>query len=192
MMSRNDVPLPATVTALALTLLVAGLLALAAFLLAALGVALQRGMLVAEDRDTLQVLYLLRSRVPLLLVAAALLVLAAAWAFLRAHAVWLGRRSGFWSAQRKAAAASVVGAVLAAHHALAATGSAEGLVFGLLLGVLGLLSFGVMLGAGEPDPLPPRPLLAGHHGLTMPSMRPGWRTPPSHPANATRPRRTLR
>jgi hypothetical protein len=191
-MSRNEVPVSATVTALILNLLAAGVLALTAFLLAALGVWLQRGMLVAEDRDTLLLLQILHSRVPLLFVAVALLVLAAAWAFLRAHAVWLGRRSGFRSAQRKAAAVSVVGAVLAAHHALAATGSAEGLVFGLLLGVLGLLSFGVMFGAGEPDSPPARLAVAAHHGLSVASMRPGWRTPPTRLGDAGRPRRSLR
>lgn len=191
-MSRNDVPLSATVTALVLNLLVAALLALAAFLLAALGVALQRGLVVAQDRDTLIALHLLRGRAPMLFVAAFLLVLAAAWASLRAHAVWLGRRSGFWSAQRKAAAASVVGAILSAHHAVAETGSVEGLVFGALLGVLGLLSFGVMHGAGEPDPPPHRPMAAGQAGLTVASPRPGWRTAPPRLGTPGRTRRSLR
>lgn len=191
-MPRDAAPLPATATELVLNLLATLLLALAAFLLAALAVALQRGLLVAEDRDTLLMLQLLRGRVPMLYLGSAVLVLAAAWAFLRAHAAWLGRRSGFWSAQRKAAALGVLGATLAAHHALSAAGSAEGLVGGVLLGLIGLLSLGVMLGAGEPDPPSRGAATGGHAGLSVASLRPGWRMPPTRLGTTGRGRRSLR
>lgn len=188
-MRSNEVRVSALATALVINLLVAGSLALGAFLLAALGTALQRGLLVAEDRDTLLLLQMLRGRVPMLFLGAVLLVLAAAWTFLRAHAALMGRRSGVWSAQRKAVAASVLGAVLAAHHGLNAAGTAEGLIGGLLLGVMGLLAFGVMLGAGEPDP-PARgaapPILPGR------PIRPGWRVPPARLGATDRPRRPAR
>ena len=191
-MPRDTTPLSATATALVLNLLAALLLVLAAFLLAALGVALQRGLLVAEDRDTLLMQQLLRGRVPMLYLGSAVLTLAAAWAFLRAHAVWLGRRSGFWSAQRKALALCVLGVTLAAHHALSAAGSAEGLVGGVLFGLIGLLSLGMMLGAGEPDPPSRRAAAPGHPGLSVASLRPGWRTPPTRLGAPGRPRRGQR
>ena len=191
-MPRDAVPPSATATALVLNLPAALLLALAAFLLAALAVALQRGLLVAEDRDTLLLLQLLRGREPMLYLGSAVLVFAAASTFLRAHAAWRGRRSGVWSAQRKAVVLAIIGAMLAAHHALSETGSAEGLVGGVLLGLIGLLSLGVMLGAGEPDPPSRRAAAPGHPGLSVASMRPGWRTPSARLGATGRPRRSLR
>lgn len=189
MMARNDVPFHATLTALVLNLAAAGLLALAACLFAALGVGLSQGILVAEDRDTLLLLEILRKRVPLLFLAAAMLMLAAAWAWLRAHAAWLGRRSGFWSAQRKAVAASVLGLLLAAHHAFSPAGTGEGLAGGVFLVVAGLLALGVMLGAGEPDPLPRGGAQPVFHGQ---SLRPGWRSAPARLGDTARSRRGLR
>jgi hypothetical protein len=192
LMSRTEVPVPATVAAVLLNLLAAGLFGLVAALIAALGVALQRGLPLAEDAETLLLLARLRGQALLLLAAAAVLALAAGWALLRAHTALLGRRSGIRSAEGKAVAAGLLGLVLAALHAFAATGSPDGLAFGLALAVLGLLAFAVMAGAGTPDPAARRPEAPLREGLSLASLRPGWRGPGPASGGLARPRRPPR